>query len=60
MTTRYAAPVSFTTVNAAAEVASSALSPTAAAATWTTDPVWIPRTDTSPARRPWSTLRVTM
>ena len=57
---RYAAPTSLTTVNADADDAISAESPTVAAVTWTKPPVATPSTDTSPARRPLSTLCVTM
>jgi len=58
--TRYAAPSSFTTVNAVAEVASTALKPSAAAMACARLPSATPTTDTSPARRPWSTPRATM
>src|SRR5262249_51286553 len=58
--TRYAAPAYFTPLNAAADVASSADSPSVAATTWTSPPVATPRHDTIPAARPWLMLRVTM
>src|SRR6266542_3452021 len=57
---RYAAPAYFTAANAVADDASSADRPSAAAATWTTEPVCTPSTETGPAPRPWETLRVTM
>jgi hypothetical protein len=43
---------------AAGEDASTALSPTVAARMWTSAPAWIPSTETSPAARPCSTVRV--
>ena len=57
---RYAAPAYLTTEKATAEEASRAESPMAAAATCTSAPTSIPRTDATPARLPWCTLRVTM
>jgi hypothetical protein len=45
-------------VNAAAEDASSAETPSAAATVCTTVPVWMPRTEAIPAARPWSIDRV--
>jgi hypothetical protein len=57
---RYAAPAYLTTPNASADDARIADSPRAAAATCTIEPVWIPRTETRPAARPWSIERVTM
>src|SRR5437763_12461584 len=59
-TIRYAAPAYFTVLNAVAEDIISADNPSAAAATWSSVPVQMPRTDTRPATRPWSMLRVTM
>ena len=59
-TTRYAAPISFTVVKAVADEATSAESPTVAAATWTKPPLETPSAETRPARRPLSTLWVTM
>ena len=59
-TIRYAAPTSLTTVNAVADEAISAERPTVAAATWTRPPLATPSAETSPARRPLSTLCVTM
>ena len=57
---RYAAPTSLTTVNAVADDAISAESPTVAAATCTRPPLATPSAETRPARRPLSTLCVTM
>jgi hypothetical protein len=45
-----------TTVNAAAEVASSAESPNAAAIVCTAEPLLILATDSRPARVPWAAL----
>src|SRR5262245_30744372 len=59
MTTKYAAPASFSTVNTSAERARTIDTPSAAAATWTTAPLPMPATDARPASRPWSTLRAT-
>src|ERR1700694_2518953 len=50
--TRYAAPMIFNTVNAVAEAASMAESPSAAAAMWTTNPAPMPRAAGAPARQP--------
>ena len=60
ITIRYAAPASLTTVNASADDASSAESPIAAAVTWTSPPHATPSAERRPARRPLSTLCVTM
>src|ERR1700760_3034822 len=57
---RYTAPTSFTTVNAVADDAISAESPSVAAATCTSPPLATPHADARPARRPLSTLCVTM
>ena len=57
---RYAAPRYLTTSKASADEASSAERPTVAATMWTSVPVVIPATETSPARRPCETLCVTM
>src|SRR6478736_3132307 len=59
-TIRYAAPTSLIVVNAVADDAISADRPTVAAATWTMPPLATPRAETRPARRPLSTLCVTM
>ena len=53
------APATFTTVNATADETTSAESPTVAAVMWTSVPTWMPSTDTSPARLPWSMERAT-
>src|SRR5687767_9360898 len=47
-------------LNAVADDASSADSPTVAPITWTTEPVCTPATVTRPALRPWATVRATM
>src|SRR4051794_39020252 len=59
-TIRYTAPTSLIAVNAVADDAISAESPTIAAATWTMPPLATPSAETRPARRPLSTLCVTM
>src|SRR5206468_2564457 len=57
---RYNAPRYLTKVNAEVDETSSAERPSAAAATWKSVPVQMPSTETSPAMRPCSMLRVTM
>jgi hypothetical protein len=49
-----------TSVNAVADEAISADRPNAAATTCTSPPAWTPSIDATPARRPWTRLRVTM
>src|SRR5215813_7042521 len=57
---RYAAPTYLTIENASTDEVMSADRPTTAAVTCTSVPVVMPRTDTTPAKRPCSTLRPTM
>src|SRR6516225_8913243 len=59
-TTKYAEPAYLTMPNPTAEDTSSAERPRVAATTCTNVPVQIPATDTRPAARPCSMLRVTM
>ena len=57
---RYAAPRYLTIEKATADEASSADTPAAAAATWTSVPVSTPKAETTPARRLSNMLRVAM
>lgn len=57
---RYAAPAYFTTLNAVADATMTADNPNTAAATCTSVPVWIPATETRPARLPCDELQATM
>ena len=60
MYSSYPAPSNLTTMNAVAEVASSADNPSSAASTCTQIPAPMPQDATNPARQPWLALRLMM